>query len=265
MSQEGVTGLSGNFSRNPRGLSGNMPGVLHFGVPGPPGPAPVRGKDYWTDEDKQEIISEVLSSEPIVKLREDIDAIRADMNYKPISITAISNNIGTVELGTAVAEMMVTWKLNKAPAAQALGGENIAVDVRSMAVSMDGRTSVTLTVTDEREAKASRSTGYNAYNGIYYGAAAAPGAVDSAFILSLTRTLSNTKGRTITVTAAAGERIWYALPSRLGSCSFAVGGFTGGFELVAVISFTNASGYTEEYNVYASARTGLGETKVVVS
>lgn len=268
MAQEGITGLSGNFNRNPRGLSGKMPGDLHFGVPGPPGPAgdtPVRGEDYWTDADKQEIIGEVLASEAVAKIQKDIADIRADMDYTPISITGISNNIGTVEMGTAVPEMTVTWTLNKTPKTQRLGGEDIGVDVRSMTVSMADRKSVTLTVTDERDATASKSTGYNAYNGIYYGAAANPETLDSAFILALTRTLSNTKGRTITVNAAEGQHIWYALPSRLGAVSFAVGGFSGGFDLVATFKFTNASGYTEEYNVYASAKTGLGETKVVIS
>ena len=201
----------------------------------------------------------------LVEVKAQVANMKADMEYVAIAINSISNNIGTVEMGTAVPEMTVTWELNKTPASQRLGSEEIGVDVRSMTVSMADRKSVTLTVTDEREATASKSTGYNAYNGIYYGAAANPEAVDSAFILGLSRTLSNTKGRTITVNAAEGQRIWYALPARLGDCSFAVGGFSGGFDLVDTIDFTNSCGYTEAYNVYASAKTGLGATKVVVS
>lgn len=206
--------------------------------------------------------------EELTEVKAQVANMKADMEYEPITINSISNNIGTVEMGTAVPEMTVTWELNKTPASQRLGGEDIGVDVRSMTVSMADRKSVTLTVTDERDATANKSTGYNAYNGIYYGVAANPqypDSVDSAFIMGLTRTLSNTKGRTITVNAAEDQRIWYALPSRLGAVSFAVGGFSGGFDLVATFKFTNASGYTEEYNVYASANTGLGETKVVVS
>jgi hypothetical protein len=209
------------------------------------------------------------ASQPeLVEVKAQVANIKADMEYVEILVMSISNNIGTVEMGTDVPEMTVTWTLNKTPKSQRLGGEDIGVDVRSMTVSMADRKSVTLTVTDERDATASKSTGYNAYNGIYYGVAANPqypDSVDSAFIMGLTRTLSNTKGRTFTVNAAEDQRIWYALPSRLGAVSFAVGGFSGGFDLVATFKFTNASGYTEEYNVYASAKTGLGETKVVVS
>lgn len=34
------------------------------GAPGPQGPAPVRGVDYWTEEDQAQIVSDVLSALP---------------------------------------------------------------------------------------------------------------------------------------------------------------------------------------------------------
>lgn len=34
------------------------------GPAGPTGPAPVRGDDYWTEDDKTEIINEVLETLP---------------------------------------------------------------------------------------------------------------------------------------------------------------------------------------------------------
>ena len=55
------------ISRSQRNLDMDLPGDLVFGVPGPQGPqgpqgpegkpgeTPVRGVDYWTDEDKAEI------------------------------------------------------------------------------------------------------------------------------------------------------------------------------------------------------------------
>jgi hypothetical protein len=51
----------------------------------------------------------------------------------------------------------------------------------------------------------------------------------------------------------------------MGTRSFKVGGFDGGFTLYDTISFTNASGYTEEYYVYRSDNAGLGQTSVTVS
>lgn len=34
------------------------------GPPGPPGPAPTRGVDYWTAEDKAEIVAETIALLP---------------------------------------------------------------------------------------------------------------------------------------------------------------------------------------------------------
>ena len=33
-------------------------------IMGPPGPAPIKGTDYWTEADKQEIINSVLAALP---------------------------------------------------------------------------------------------------------------------------------------------------------------------------------------------------------
>ena len=64
--------------------------------------------------------------------------------------------------------------------------------------------------------------------------------------------------------AARGEYIWYFVPVRLGACTFTVGGFDGGFDVVATQDVTNSSGYTESFRIYRSANTGLGSTTVEV-
>ena len=77
--------------------------------------------------------------------------------------------------------------------------------------------------------------------------------------------LSNVIAKTFTVTASAGQYIVYAYPSRLGTATFTVGGFSGGFNSPETVSITNVSGYTENYYVYSSVNSGLGTTTVVVS
>jgi hypothetical protein len=94
-------------------------------------------------------------------------------------------------------------------------------------------------------------------NQIYYGVAA-----DLTNVTSLSKVLSNKKTRTITVDADAGEYIIYAIPARLGSIAFYVGGFEGGFEDPVEQTLANASGYQETYKVYRSTNAGLGETTV---
>lgn len=202
------------------------------------------------------------------KIRQDIAEIREDMKYVAIDITSISSTVTKAEMGSAVNNVTISWAVNKTPKAQTLDGASIAVDQRSVALTgqrITANKTFTVKVTDERNATDTATTSISFLNGVYYGAAAKPITLDSAFIRGLTKELSNTRGRLINVDAGEGKNIWYALPVRLGACAFTVGGFSGGFELVDTIPFTNASGYTESYYVYASAKTGLGETKVVVS
>lgn len=192
-----------------------------------------------------------------------------DLLYSAIDIIRFTNSVGSVEIGSVVNELTLSWELNKVPTSQTVDGESEDVSTRSKkltGLNMTTNRTFTLAVTDEREATDSANTTVSFLNGIYYGATAAPATLDSAFILTLAKkTLSSTKGRTIDVTAADGQHIWYALPKRLGTCRFTVGGFEGGFDLVETINFTNSKGYTEPYYIYRSGQTGLGETKVVIS
>jgi hypothetical protein len=69
-----------------------------------------------------------------------------------------------------------------------------------------------------------------------------------------------------TVTAATGEYIWFAYPSRItGTPVFTVGGFEGGFTSQGTATITNDYGFTETYQFYRSNNSGLGLTVVVVS
>jgi len=101
------------------------------------------------------------------------------------------------------------------------------------------------------------------YNGIYYGKSSSA-TYDSTLINSLTKTLSDSKARTITVNAGTGEYIYYCLPKRLGVPSFNVGGFDGGFSKVATVNFTNSDSYAEKYDIYKSDNANLGNTNVTI-
>lgn len=60
-----VTSASGTSSADLRGEQGiqGVPGAE--GSPGADGRTPVKGTDYWTEADKQEIVTEVLSALPV--------------------------------------------------------------------------------------------------------------------------------------------------------------------------------------------------------
>lgn len=209
--------------------------------------------------------------------------------YKAIAVNSLALNKDAVyENGTAVTGLDAAWVLNKTPAEQtitvpeyAVTIENIGADVRSTTgltgnaatqwngVKTQEKTSgtlmVVLTVKDDRGSAASKTVSIQWLNGVYTGAAAAPATIDSAFILTLTKSLQSGKGKTFTVNAAAGAYIWYACPVLYGTPNFNVGGFDGGFSKVATLDYTNAVGYTEEYQVWRSDNAGLGSTTVKVS
>ena len=209
--------------------------------------------------------------------------------YKAISVNSLTLNKDAVyEIGTAVTGLDAAWVLNKPAAEQtitvpeyAVTIENIGADVRSTTeltgnaatqwnvVKTQEKTSGTITVflhvKDDRGADATKLGVVQWINGVYTGAAEAPATIDSAFILTLTKSLQGGKGKTFTVNAATGAYIWYACSISYGTPNFNVGGFDGGFSKVATFDFTNSSGYTEEYQVWRSDNAGLGSTTVKVS
>lgn len=64
------------------------------------------------------------------------------------------------------------------------------------------------------------------------------------------------------VTAGASEYLLFAFPTRLGTVTFWVGGFEGGFESPETVSVTNSGGFKEDYYVWRSTNLNLGATVV---
>lgn len=215
----------------------------------------------------------------------EIQKVLDIVNYSPIAATlslkssSPSVSGGKLEKGQSLTRIQFDWSFTKAPVdgasltdygtlprGQASGAATIFYDDTPVASNKTW----TLSGTEEQVEGRTQATATKTYtlqflNGVYYGAKA-DGAVDSAFILTgLTKTLSASRVGSFTANAAAGQYIWYILPKSIGGCSFKVGGFDGGFALVGTVSFTNASGYTEDYYVYRSDNAGLGLTTVTVS
>lgn len=212
------------------------------------------------------VTKEVLNS-LIQKMKEEF-VTQDEFNYEPITINTFSNNRGTVEMGSTVTDVTLTWDINKTPTELTLDGEPVTVTDESK--QLTGQTitqnkTYTLIAKDEKDATSQKTTSITFLNGVYWGAKEAPDTIDSAFILSLTKGLQSSRSKTFTVDAAANQYIYYAVPSRYGEVSFNVGGFDGGFTKVQTLDFENASGYTESYDVYRSDNASLGNTTVKCS
>lgn len=191
-----------------------------------------------------------------------------DLAYVPIAINSFTNNVNTVEMGQTITEVTLSWTLNKEPEAQSVDGTTVEKTLRTLALTGQAITAdktFTLSATDERDKTVTKTTAIYFRNGVYWGVGEDRESFDSAFLLTLTKGLQATKAKTFTVNAGAGEHIYYAVPARYGACAFNVGGFDGGFSKAATIDFTNASGYTESYDIYKSDNAGLGSTTVKAS
>lgn len=109
------------------------------------------------------------------------------------------------------------------------------------------------------------STSSNTINRVYWGITTKTGTFLESDVEGLANSaVSNTKGRTFSLTPGAGEYVLYALPVRLGTVVFWVGGFEGGFQPSETVSITNVNGHVEDYYVYRSTNSGLGATTVTV-
>ena len=118
-------------------------------------------------------------------------------------------------------------------------------------------TAFTLKVSDgKREYTANTSIMFMNY--IYYGNAA------EFSTETLTKELHPDKSYSLDVTAGEGEYIFFALPSRLGTPTFAVDGFEGGFVLDKTQSIQNEHEFSEEYSIYRTSNTNLGRIHVEV-
>lgn len=219
--------------------------------------------DYLLAEDLDIVIDDIAN------MKQDLADIQADLAYKAIDITKFTNSAaGTHEIGTTITEVNLAWELNKTPASQTLDGASIGADVRSKSYtgqSIKANKSYSLAVTDERGATDSASTSISFLNGVYYGVMGNGATINSAAVLALTRKLQGSKGITFTANPGTTQRIAYAFPTRYGTPVFSVGGFEGGFSKAATFDFTNASGYTESYDVWLSDEMNLGSTSVKVS
>ncbi len=195
-----------------------------------------------------------------------------DLSYVKIAVNSMTATNSSNEIGATVTDTDVSWTLNKEPKTQKIkfsseAEETLENSARSKSYTGKSVTSnaiIKLTVTDERDASVSRQVTIQFQPKVYYGVSDDPNALDSPAINALTGVLASSKARTFSANAGEGEYIVYIIPSSFGTPTFNVGGFDGGFKKTKTIEHTNASGYSQNYDVWQSVNAGLGSTSVTV-
>ena len=188
-----------------------------------------------------------------------------ELLYVDLSINLTSNTQSTLEIGTTINSVVFNWTYNKNIISQIFNNQPLEASLRTYMYnsSFNNNKSFKLEANDGKK-DFSKSISFNFLNGRYWGVSSS-NTYDSSFIKTLNKELSSSKGKTFTVNCGEGQFIFYCIPTRLGGCSFKVGGFEGGFNKIDTIQYTNNSGYTESYDIYKSSNSNLGNTTVVVS
>ena len=220
------------------------------------------GGDIITDEKLNKIELQLLK---YANALNEHEAILQELLYVPISISSLSLSKSVVEIGDILSGLVVTWSYNKEDiVSQKFNGLEVGIDDREYVETEDitSNKTYTLEVNDGKNTTTKSAT-VKFLNGKYYGVAQ-EGTYDSDFIKGLTKVLAENKNGNFTVNCGENEFIYFCIPTRFGTPRFSVGGFEGGFFKVDTIEFTNNFGYSENYDIYRSDNSSLGNTTVNV-
>lgn len=230
------------------------------GVPGDPGPQGPQGPgNVGAPTDAASV---TVTNPGYDNVQEVLD----DLLFVPIVISSFTVPIYVFEQGSTVTSLTFSWALNRNAVSQVITGTGISTPVSvsvalrtaTITVNLAVNGTYTLTTTDENGTTSQKTLSINFYNGIFTGDSVIPGAIDSSFIRSLSKKLQASRATTWTIGATGTQYNWFACRTALGTPVFTVGGFDGGFTTPTTVSFTNGSGYTEDYYVFRSVNPGIG-------
>ena len=196
------------------------------------------------------------------------------------AISLFTPGISVVEIGQTLTSPLFLASYTEAPKNVKLYDEvhTTEVDITLPATSFNSsytfqRTiqdivTFTIKATSVEDKVLTRSANIAWFPQVFWGAGVLPAMAGQYpdFVSALSNSaLTNTKSRTFTVTAASNQKIYYAYPDNFGEATFEVGGFVGGFKLVASnVDITNEYGITIRYRLYESDNPGLGTINIRV-
>ncbi len=108
------------------------------------------------------------------------------------------------------------------------------------------------------------------YNHIIYGESQNPNITSLNPLPGLSAVINGSRNYTLNFTMQQNTQnpwfLYYAYPSRLGLASFRDNStnLEGGFILQGTVNYTNPNGYSENYNIYRSEQSNLGQISITV-
>ena len=192
-----------------------------------------------------------------------LDALFSKVYYvKPTCSLSATPSGGTFEMGTTIsAPITFTWTTNKAITSQTLTGCTLAdASVRTATYNTNVTSDKTFTLSvSDGENSASSSVSYKFLNNVFWGSASTVETYDSTFISALSnKKLASAVKGTYSFNIASGEYGFWAVPSNMTISSVWIGGFEVTVDDLGTVSYTNAQGYTRDYKLYKTGKSGLG-------
>ena len=237
------------------------------GVDGKDGYTPIKGVDYFDGKDGVDGKDGQLTEDQIALLTKLSDWYDTEHYVAMTGTFSMSPNTTTYEMGTSKS-VTFSWTFSKLPVEVTFNNEaQAAATSGSKTVTVASNTHATKTYTIYGKYKdnetVTKQLSINFRNRYYYGYVAEPAEIDGAFIKSLANNnWASAKTISFTPNCTAGTYVWYAYPKRLGAAVMWMGGFQGGFEEPLTVSVTNGSGVTEDYYLYRSTNSGIGDLSI---
>ena len=230
-------------------------GVIEVSVKDPTVPSYIRD---ITEEDLENWRNNI---EEVKKLRDDISRLQSST----IKVTNFSVTPNIVEIGSVINSITLKWDTNfRVLTRQYLNDVEIP-DITKRSRTLDGPFTSSQTYTLKVEGDDGNSdiktTELKFLNNIYYGTEKLHD-INSSFINSLSRVLTENKQKGFTVVSREQEYIYIALPVRFGEPKFTIISEEADFELITKFDHENSSGYVEEYAVYRTTNVHLGQTTI---
>lgn len=185
-----------------------------------------------------------------------LDALEAQMAallYKPVDITAFTSDYSVLEIGQVInTTVTLTWTLNKDITAQTVNHLNYDPTLRTMLVAavppITSDITFTMSATDGQTTD-NASTSIYFRNKRYWGVSPNTTITDSE-IIAMSSEFATSRIKDVIYNASGGRYIYYAYPASFGEfTAVKVGGLAFSDYTVTLRNFTNASGYTSQYNV----------------
>lgn len=200
-----------------------------------------------------------------------IDKLFEKVDYIEPIITSLTVSPGTTvyEVGHMIAVNALTfsWTLNKSVTSIVFDGTSLSASLRTTKNTeiVSSNKTFTLTVSDGQKTT-SKSLSISFQPKIYYGSSNKTSGFDSKFILGLANSrLCSSRVGSFTVTAEGDEYACICIPVRYGTPYVKIGGFDTELILAETVSNKNASGHTENYNVYRTGQKSLGTITMVIT